>query len=81
MSGSAEPPSLAGWLQTLAGWVCDHGSHMRSSVLEQYVDQYILGCDYTADKYVTGGKPTAATIGSIYTERYHLVRAPNSGYT
>ena len=75
------PASLEGRLQTLAGWVCEHGSHMNSSVLERRVDQYILGYNYTPDKYVTVGKPTAAKIGSIYTERYHLVRTPNSDYT
>lgn len=65
----------------LAGQICERGSHMSSSVLERHIDQYILGYDYTPDKYITVGKPTAAMIGSIYTEPYHLVRAPNSDYT
>jgi len=54
---------------------------MSSSVLERRVDWYILGYDYTPDKYVTAGEPTAAMIGSICTEQYHLVCAPNSDYT
>lgn len=74
------PPLLVGRLQTLAGRVCERGSHMSSSVLERRIDQYILGYDYAPDKYVTAGKPTAAMIGCIYTERYHLVCAPNSDY-
>ena len=75
------PPSLVGRLQTLAERVCERGSRMSSSVLERRVDWYILGYDYTPDKYVTAGEPTAAMIGSICTEQYHLVCAPNSDYT